>query len=120
MSSSCLGTGSLSGVRGLHLFNWVLVVALVGGAQLAYAAKPMGIVTILDGKASVIRSLAQFDAIEGVRLQSDDLVRTGKDTFLRAEYDDETWIEFGPETLVQLSHPGGTRANRPGLYLMAG
>jgi hypothetical protein len=102
------------------LFTWFVAVALLGSAQLAQAAKPIGIVTILGGKASVIRGLSQFDALEGVRLQSDDLVRTDKDAFLRVEYDDETWIELGPETSVQMSHPGGTRVNRPALYLMTG
>jgi hypothetical protein len=117
-------------MRGYVMFKCVIAFALLGGAQLAEAAKQtgnvpsakqVGIVTILEGRATVIRALSQFDALQGVRLLPDDLVRTEESTFLRVEYEDHTWIELGPETLLQLNHPAQKRrANRPGLYLLAG
>jgi hypothetical protein len=108
------------------VFKWVIAIALLGSVQPAVAAtrptaaKPTAIVTILEGRASVIRGLSQFEAAEGIRLLADDLVRTGQDTFLRIEYEDGTSLELGPETLLQLNHPARKRANRPGLYLLAG
>jgi FecR protein len=108
------------------VFRWVIAIALLGGMQVAGAAtrppvaKPSAIVTILEGRASVIRGLSQFDAAEGVRLVADDLLRTGEDTFLRIEYEDGTSLELGPQTLLQLNHPARKRANRPALYLLAG
>jgi len=79
------------------------------------------IVTILTGKATVIHALSQFDAAEGVRLSADDLVRTGKDTFLRIEYEDQSSIELGPQTQLQLNYPAvRKKSNRPGLYVLEG
>jgi hypothetical protein len=108
----------------------VIVLAFLGAAPLADGATPTGnvpaarqpaIVTILEGRATVIRGLSQFDALEGVRLLPNDLVRTDAGTFVRVEYADQTWLELGPETLLQLNHPAQKRpANRPGLYLLAG
>jgi hypothetical protein len=125
-----LPTGSRLRLRGYVTRKWVIVLALLGGAQLAGAAKPtenvpsakpVGIVTILEGSAKVIRGLFQFDALQGVRLLPDDLIRTDESTFVRVEYADQTWIELGPETLLQLNHPAQKKlSNRPGLYLLAG
>ena len=106
------------------MFKCVIGIALLASTPLAGAAAkataPAPIVTILDGRATVIRALSQFEAAEGVRLQADDLVRTEKDSFLRIEYDDQTSLELGPDTLVQLNYPSRKRANRPALYLLSG
>ena len=106
-------------IRGDFTIKWVIACALIASAQIA-VGKPIGIVTILEGKATVIRGLSEFDPVEGVRLNADDLVKTDKDTFLRIEYEDETWLELGPETVLQLSHPADKKGKRPGLYLMSG
>jgi len=123
-------TGSRLRMRGYVMRKCVIVLALLGGAPLAGAATPtanvpsakqVGIVTILEGRATVIRGLSQFDALEGVRLLPNDLVRTDESTFVRVEYADQTWMELGPETLLQLNHPAQKKlSNRPGLYLLAG
>jgi hypothetical protein len=81
----------------------------------------IGIVTILEGKATVIRGLSQFDAAEGVRLFPGDLVRTEPKSLLRVEYADECALEAGPQTQLQLFHPADKkRAGRPALYLLQG
>src|SRR6266850_2474556 len=130
MYRSLLPAGSRVRMRSYVMFKCMIAFGLIAGAQLAGAAKPtenlplarqVGIVTILEGRATVIRGLSQFDAVQGVRLLPDDLVRTEESAFLRVEYADQTWIELGPETLLQLNHPAQRkRANRPGLYLLAG
>ena len=99
-----------------------MAIALLASAQWgsAAAAKPVGIVTILQGQATVIRGLSQFDAAEGMHLVSGDLVRTGKDALLRIEYEDETSVGVGPDTMLQLNHPAAKRSSRPGLYLLEG
>lgn len=108
----------------------LVVLALLGEIRLSVAAAPksnataagrVGVVTILEGKATVIRNLAQFDAAEGVRLLPGDLIRTQPKSLLRIEYPDECSVEAGPETQLQLFHPADKkRANRPALYLMQG
>ena len=112
------------------MFRCVVAFALLGGAPLAGAGKPtenvasakqIGIVTILQGRATVIRALSEFDVAQGLRLLPDDLLRTEEGTFLRVEYEDQTWIELGPQTLLQLNHPAKRRrTNRAGLYLLEG
>jgi hypothetical protein len=81
----------------------------------------IGIVTILEGKATVIRGLSQFDAAEGVRMFPGDLVRTEPKSLMRVEYADECSLEAGPETQLQLFHPADKkRTSRPALYLLQG
>ena len=103
------------------MFKCVIAIALVASVQAAASAAPTGVVTILAGRAIVIRALSQFDAAEGMRLMPDDLLRTDKDTFLRVEYEDRTSLELGPETRLQLNHPAARKkSNRPALYLLEG
>jgi hypothetical protein len=112
-----------------RLLCWA-VLALFGGTQAGIAAAPknnatpvarIGIVTILEGKATVIRGLSQFDAAEGMHLLGGDLVRTQSKSLLRVEYADECALEAGPDTQLQLFHPSDKkRGNRPALYLLQG
>lgn len=119
---------------GSRAWRWLLVSSLVvlalfgeirlAGAAAAKPAPPPGrvaVVTILEGKATVIRNLGQFDAAEGVRLLPGDLIRTQPKSLLRIEYPDACSVEAGPDTQLQLFHPADKkRANRPALYLMEG
>jgi hypothetical protein len=84
------------------------------------AAQPLAIVTILQGNATVIRGISQFDALEGMRLLADDIVKTDKATFLKLECADQSWLELGSQTELQLRPLNSRRAKRPGLYLMRG
>ena len=103
------------------MVNCMIGIALFPSASTFGAPPPTAIVTILTGKATVIRGLSQFDAADGVRLSADDLVRTGKDTFLRIEYEDQSSIELGPQTQLQLNYPAvRKKSNRPGLYVLEG
>jgi hypothetical protein len=130
-----LSAGRLRRQRGWLTFNCLLALALLGGAQFEQAglakaldnaptvrgARQIGVVTILEGSATVIRALAQFDALQGLRVLSGDLIRTEDNALLRIEYPEKTWMELGPQTLLQISHPAEKgRANRPGLYLLTG
>ncbi len=130
MTRSPLPVGSRSSMRRRLVFRCVITLALLGSAQLAGAATPksnvtavgrIGIITILQGGATVIRGLSQFDAAEGIRLLAGDLIRTQPNSLLRVEYPDECSLEAGPDTQLQLSHPAEKkRGNRPALYLMQG
>jgi len=105
---------------GTTVFRSAVAVALLGITTWAAAAEPNGVATIVEGKAIVIRALNKLEVAEGVRLLADDLVHTGKDTFVRIEYDDGTSVDFGPETLLQLNHPARRKSELPGLYLLSG
>jgi hypothetical protein len=91
-----------------------------GQAAPTAPASPPAVVTILQGKATVIRGLSQFDVIEGMRLLADDIVKTDQDTFLKLEYADQSWLELGSQTELQLRSLSSRRAKRPGLYVQYG
>ena len=61
------------------MFNCVIALGLPGNPQLAAGTKPTGIVT----RATVIRAVSRFDALEGIGLLSGDFLRTDMDSFLR-------------------------------------
>jgi hypothetical protein len=84
------------------------------------AASSPAVVTILEGSATVIRNTAKLGASEGVRIEPNDLVETGKDTFARLEFDDGTRLDLGSGTRLQVNNPGETTGERPALYLLVG
>ena len=103
-------------------------IVLVG---IALAAAPLpicwaagidspAVMTILEGSATVFRGTSKLGAVEGVRVQPNDLVETGKDTFARLEYEDGVRLDLGPATRLQLNHPSEATADRPSLYLLSG
>jgi FecR protein len=87
---------------------------------IAAAASSPAVVTILEGSAIVFRGTSKLGASEGVRIQPNDLVETGKDTYARLEFDDGTRLDLGPGTRLQVNNPGETTGDRPALYLLAG
>jgi hypothetical protein len=95
----------------------MIAVLLVASAA---AAEPVGVVTILEGDAITIRGLSEFALAEGVRVLSNDLVETGKSTFLRVEFNDGAIVDLGPATRVQMNRPTLRRSDRPSLYLLSG
>jgi hypothetical protein len=130
MTRSFFPAGSRLSMRGRLAFQCLMTLALLGSASYAMAAAPkgnttppsrIGIATILEGHATVIRGLSQFDVAEGVRLLPGDLLRTQPSSLLRVEYPDACSVEAGPDTQLQLFHPADKkRGNRPTLYLMQG
>jgi hypothetical protein len=96
------------------------VIALVFVGLPAKAAESAGVVTILEGDATAIRGLSQFALAEGVRVLGNDLIETGKSSFLRIEFTDGAIVDLGPATRVQANRPSLQRNGRPALYLLSG
>lgn len=97
-----------------------LLAALLLHAGSALAA-PIGIVTMADGEAGIVREAQRFAAVEGLRLREDDIVRTGEHTrLLRIELGDGTLLDLGPATELML-HPssGGRLGERAALLYLA-
>ncbi|TMH76781.1 MAG: FecR domain-containing protein [Betaproteobacteria bacterium] len=97
-----------------------MATAVLFGGPPAWAAEPVGVVTILEGDALAIRGLSKLVLAEGVRIAGDDLVETGKGTFLRIEFTDGAVVDLGPGTRAQLNRPSLKRVDRPALYLLSG
>jgi hypothetical protein len=100
------------------IFATVIATLLVGPS--AVAAESVGVVTILEGDATVIRGLSEYTLAEGVRVLSNDLVETGKATFLRVEFSDGAIVDLGPITRAQLNRPSLRKNDRPAFYLLSG
>ena len=99
--------------------RFVLPLALA--LPLAAAGAPdQAIVTILEGSATVYHGTSKLAAATGVHVQASDLVETGKNTFLRLEFEDGVRLDLGPKTSLQLNHPTEFNAERPALYLLSG
>ena len=84
------------------------------------AASSPAVVTILEGSATVFRGTSKLGAAACVRVQPDDLVETGKDTFARLEFDDGTRLDLGSGTRLQVNNPGEAVADRSALYVLSG
>lgn len=86
------------------------------------AAAPVALVTIVDGgELTLLRGTQRLAAGEGVRVQADDIVRSGEATRLaRLELADGTLLDLGPSTelLLQPQALAGPRAGL--LYLLRG
>lgn len=86
------------------------------------AAAPAGLFTIVDGAApTLLRGTQRLGAAEGVRVQADDIVRTGADTRLaRLELADGSTLDLGPATELLL-RPEALPGRRGALgYLLRG
>jgi hypothetical protein len=94
-----------------------LALVLPAGAA---ASESLAAVTILEGSAILFRDTSKLGASECVRVQPNDLVETGKDTFNRLEFDDGTRLDLGPGTRLQVNHPSETTGDRPALYVLSG
>lgn len=84
-----------------------LLPALIAATALALppaAATPAGpMLTIVDGDAQVIRESVRFTAVEGLRLEAEDLVHTADAArVVRIEFGDGSAVDLGPATRVQL------------------
>lgn len=101
---------------------------------LAFAAAPapaapaaadagIGLFTIVDGELSVLRGTRDFAAAEGLRLHSDDIVRSREGARLaRIELEGGTVLDLGPSTELLLQpHAFSAPADRGvSLYLLRG
>lgn len=92
---------------------------LLGGVAVATVnAAPLGLVTMLEGEATLLRDNARLALAEGVRVGTDDIIELGaKGRFLRVEFDDGANLELGPDTRAQLAP---ALKGRPRAYLLNG
>ena len=87
------------------------------------AAPAIGVFTIVEGEAVVIRDSVRFPATEGLGLQADDIVHTSANARLvRMEFAEGGALDLGPATRVLLRpHFAQPRTERPAhLYLSKG
>jgi hypothetical protein len=98
------------------LGGWCL--ALLTAVAPARAAEPTGVLTLLDGEASVIIGARAVAAVPGLRLAPGSIVETSDKTgLLRVEWEDGSRVDLGPSTRVMIRPPGAPRTL---VYLLRG
>lgn len=103
------------------LLTLTLLSAASGPCAAASAvAGSIGIVTIVDGSAQIVRDTVRFAATEGLRVQAEDLVLTAPDSrVVRVEMSDGSVLDLGPASQAQLQPQ--PLPDRPAtVYLAAG
>lgn len=105
------------------LHAWVVLASLLTllGSPAAQAADGP-LVTIVDGDALLVDGSRQWQAAEGLKLNSGTLVHTGANArLLRVEWPDGTAADFGPDTQAMVAPPAlGGRARAGAVYLLRG
>jgi hypothetical protein len=95
-------------------------------AWLALAAPPAwaaGLVTIVEGDATLIDGARTLIVAEGLTVPDEAILRTGaKTSLVRIEWSDGTAADFGPETQAMINPAGfAARGGRPpSVYLLRG
>ncbi len=87
------------------------------------ASVAVGLATILDGDALLLRGTSQFTLAEGTRLYAGDILETGANSrLLQLEFADGTRLSLGPATRLQvMPQLGAARAKAaPHAYLLQG
>lgn len=92
----------------------VLLVSVHTGAL-----AQVGVVGILEGKATLVRQVAKFALAEGVSLQNEDIVETAPGSYLQIEFADGGRIGVGGQSRMILA-PRAARGAGPRLYLLQG
>jgi hypothetical protein len=99
-------------------------LALVLAALPCHGAEPaLGLITIVDGDAVVVREAREFAAAEGQALRAEDIVRSRDGTRLaRIELDGGTLLDLGPATELLLQPRAFAAPAEQGtsLYLLRG
>ncbi len=99
------------------------LIALLGVLPAWCAAASIGTVTITEGEGQLVRQAQRFAAVEGLRVQDDDILRTaGQTRLLRLELLDGTALDLGPDTELMLQPRAAGRLGERAatLYLMRG
>ncbi|MFT3666551.1 hypothetical protein [Piscinibacter sp.] len=98
----------------------IALIALLGVLPGCCAAASIGIVTIVDGEAGLIREARRLDAAEGLRVRDEDIVRTGPATRLvRIELSDGSALDLGADTELVLQPRAGRFGERAATLFLA-
>lgn len=98
------------------------MLALWPALALPAPPAPVGIVTIAEGSATLIRASAKLSVVEGQRVAAEDILGTGTARHLRVEFADGAVLDLGPATQVQIQPRTVRDPARAGarIYLLQG
>lgn len=107
-------------MRSILVKRLILACLLLPSAALA--AETIGIVTMQEGGATLLRGTSRYVVAEGVRLVSGDIVELADKAFSQVEFADGTIVALGPQSrFLTLSYPpAGARSSGGELFLLRG
>jgi hypothetical protein len=86
--------------------RWALI--LLSYQLAAAAADPAPTLTLLEGPAGLVRGVTRYALVEGVRMQSGDIIEVGDKGLAEIEFPDGAAIALGPGTrMLAVSMPRG-------------
>ena len=86
----------------------------------AAAADPAATLTLLEGPAGLVRGVTRYALVEGVRIQSGDIIETGANAIAEIEFPDGVAIALGAATrMLAVSVPRG-KDSAGDYHVMAG
>ena len=94
----------------------VLSIAAMG----AIAAEGVGVVTLLEGPAAVVRGTVRYALAEGVRFRPGDVLEIGEKSLAEIEFPNGTALALGPGTSVLAIEAGRGRAAAGDYYVVRG
>lgn len=83
-------------VQGRH-WAWALLACPIAAAA-ADSAPP--VLTLLEGPSTMVRGVTRYALVEGVRLQSGDILEIGEKSIAEMEFADAAALTLGPQTRV--------------------
>lgn len=98
----------------------LILAAVMWVPWYAWAADPIGTITILEGDAYIYRGASRLYANEGVRLESGDIVETAASGFMQLESTDLSVVQFGPTTRAMFNSSSGRPKPERWLFVMNG
>lgn len=88
---------------------------LLSSAPPLRAQTPPTRLTVLDGRATLVRGITQSQAVLGMALKDGDIIEAAADTaLLRLEFADKSALELGPSARLWLGRPLGSPASSGG------
>jgi len=89
-------------------------------AAAAAAEPPPALLTLLEGTTTLVRDVHRYALVEGVRLQSGDILEVGAKSIAEMEFADGTAFTLGPGTRALAASLPGAAAARGDFYLPQG
>jgi hypothetical protein len=81
----------------------LVAAACIAVPVCATGAEGPAIVTLLEGQAAVLRGTTRYALLEGVRLQSGDIVEVNDNGLAQIEFVDDTILSLGPRTRLYVA-----------------
>ena len=115
------GSASLTALKNppmRKITQWIVFFSGMWMASLSFAASPAGLVTIVEGRARLLRGASLYKLQEGVPVSAGDIFEVDEGAHVQVEFADGSALGLGSKSAVLLNElPSG--AGKPGSVFLA-